>query len=115
MSKKALEKIRTGDQLDSINRKLEELVGRVDTLDSHMDVIDTLIGRISSLEEQMILTKKHDKQAKKDIQTDISMAEIKTGAKVDSGIDEIKDMIEKKKIVHIKHKGFFARLFDKRW
>jgi hypothetical protein len=104
MTKKApenLDIVKLTNELKNVLRRLDSIEKTVNLLFEDRAILENIVGRITGLEEQEKLSRQHANAVRQDIKSDISMSELKTGATVETAVEEVKDLIEKKKIIHI--------------
>ncbi len=107
------------DKIDSLGRKVEDLVRQVETLDQDRAILEDIQASILKLETATHTAKEHQDTIMKDLKTEVKIQ----GNRTEEGVKEIKDNvdehigglvdnIDKKKVIVVKG-GFLDKLKKK--
>ena len=100
------------DLLTKFNARLERVEKKLDLIDSDRIIFENIQGRLTQLEEEWRMTREHDREVKKDIKEEINIVGDRTTASVETGIQEVRDIIKSGKTSKPR-KGLAEKIIDK--
>lgn len=98
------------EELAKTNRKIGDLQRTIETLDDDRQILESIQGRLTSLEEQVRLARAHDGSVSKDIKQEVQIAGDRVTAAVETQVEQIKNMVGKKKVTLRRPGSLLARL-----
>lgn len=94
------------DELAKTNRRIDQMQKTLDLLFADREILETIQGKITGLEEQVKLSRQHDISVKKDITHEVQMSGDRVKAAVETQVEEIKDIVAKKRLRLVKNTKF---------
>lgn len=74
----------------------------LDLLFADRDILEDIQGRLTAVETRLSLNNQHSETVRKDIKEEINIAGDRTVAEMKDKLDEVQDIIEKKKVITVK-------------
>ncbi len=85
------------DEQQKATRRIDTLQKTADLLFADREILENVVGRLTSLEERINLSRQHDDLANKDLKAEIQISGDRVGAKVETKVEEIKEIVKKKR------------------
>ena len=85
------------EEQEKTNRRLDSMQKSVDLVMADRDILENIQGRLTSIEERMTLSRQHDDIVRKDIKEEIQISGDQVTAKVETKVEEIKEIVKKKR------------------